>query len=108
VVRQGYDLNAPTITSPGGAGTRSLFSVDAPSVVIDTVKPAEGGSEDVIVRLYEAMQKSVTCQLATSLPVQGVEETDMLERSGAPLACDGGQVTLSFRPFEVKTLRIRL
>jgi alpha-mannosidase len=108
VVRHGYDLNAPVITAPGAAGTLSLFSVDAPSVVIDTVKPAEDGSGDIIVRLYEAMQKSVTCQLATSLPVESVVETDMLEGAGVPLEWDGGLVTLTFRPFEVKTLRIGL
>ena len=60
VIEGGYDLNVPLIahpTTPVPEGRRhrlSLLSVDAPHVVIDTVKTAEDGSDALVVRLYEA------------------------------------------------------
>jgi alpha-mannosidase len=109
LVREGYDLNAPLLTVPGDAGTRSLFSVDCPNVVIETVKPAEDGSEDIIVRLYEAMRVDVRCGLTTSLPVAAAHETDMLEESsGMNLQVKDGRIDMVFRPFEIKTLRLKM
>ena len=109
VVRQGYELNAPLIIQPGDAGVRSLFIVDAPNILIESVKPAEDGSSDVVVRLYEAMRMTTECTLTTTLPVVGATLTDMLERETvAEPGCAGGAIVLAFRPFEVKTLRLRL
>jgi alpha-mannosidase len=109
VVQEGYDLNAPLMTAAGDAGTRSLFAVDAPNVVVETVKPAEDGSDDVVVRLYEAMRMTTTCTLTTSLPVTSAASTDMLEAtSQEALNVEDGSVALSFRPFEVKTVRFKL
>ena len=109
MVHEAYDLNAPLMTAPGDAGERSLFSVDASNIVIEAVKPAEDGSDDVIVRLYEAKRMSTVCELATSLPVTAAASTDMLETTVLEeLDCSDGSVALTFRPFEIKTLRLRL
>jgi alpha-mannosidase len=106
VVREGYDLNVPALVAPGDAGTVSLFTVDAPNVIIETVKPAENGSPDIIVRLYEAKRMATRCTLTTALPVASAVLTDMLENVQAALACDVGVIPLEFRPFEVKTVRL--
>jgi len=107
VIREAYDLNVPVLAVPGTAGERSLFSVDAPNVVIETVKPAEDGSGDVVVRLYEAARTATRCHLATTLPVGRAVETDMLEeRTVAELDGRGGTITLDLRPFEIKTVRL--
>lgn len=108
VVQEAYDLNVPVVTVKGQGGQASLFNLDAPNVIIETVKPAEDGSKDVIVRLYEAMRTATTCTLTTSMPVTAAEETDMLEQVKAPVAVQGGRLALSFRPFEIKTLRLRI
>ncbi len=109
LVRQGYDLNMPLMTAPGAAGTRSLFSVDVPNVIVETVKPPEDGSDDVILRLYEAHRMHTRCQLSTSLPVAAAQLTDMLEEEAiAELPCHEGTIALDFRPFEVKTVRLKL
>jgi len=107
LVREAYALNVPPLTVPGRAVERSLFAVDAENIVVDTVKCAEDGSGDVVVRLVETKRTATRCRLTTTLPVGEVIQTDMLENSLAPLASAGGQVTLEFRPFEVKTLRLR-
>ena len=33
-------------------------------------------------------------------------ETDMLDRGGKKLVCKNGEIHLTFRPFEIKTLRV--
>ncbi|MFQ6100823.1 MAG: alpha-mannosidase [Anaerolineae bacterium] len=108
IVREAYELNCPVLAVRGAAGERSLFAVDAPNVVIETVKPAEDGSEDIVVRLYEAKRTATRCTLSTSLPIAGAAQTDMLERVEQELHCDGGKIALVFRALEVKTLRLRL
>jgi alpha-mannosidase len=108
VVRQAYDLNCPAITASGAAGERSLFSVDAPNVIIEAVKPAEDGSGDIIVRLYEGKRMKTRCALTTSLPVVQAQQTDMLENVQEGLLCEEGTIALELRAFEVKTVRLRI
>ncbi len=106
LVREAYELNVPVHTVRGAQGERSVFSADASNVIIETVKPAEDGSTDVIVRLYEAMRTATRCTLTTSLAVDAVYETTMLEGEPTALPLTDTGVPLEFRPFEVKTLRL--
>jgi alpha-mannosidase len=108
VVREAYQLNCPVKTARGAAGERSLFAVDAPNVIIETVKPAEDGSADVIVRLFESKRTATRCTLSTSLPALGALHTDMLENAQGQLPLGDGKISLDFHPFEVKTVRLRL
>jgi alpha-mannosidase len=108
VVREGYDLNCPVLVVPAAGGEQSLFAVDAGNVVIETVKVAEDGSGDLIVRLYEAKRMATRCTLSTSLKVRGALQTNMLESAEAELPCHEGRIPLSFRPFEIKTVRLQL
>jgi alpha-mannosidase len=107
IVREAYELNCPAMLVSGAAGERSLFAIDAPSVVVETVKPAEDGSKDIIVRLYESKRMATRCTLSTSLPILGAAQTDMLENVQEELPCDGGSVDLDFRAFEIKTVRLQ-
>ncbi len=106
LVRQGYELNAPPVVGAGDAGAQALFEIDAPNIILEAVKPAEDGSGDVIVRLYEAMRTATRCTLSTTLPMSDAAETNMLERNGRSIAVNDGKVKLDFRPFEIKTLRL--
>jgi alpha-mannosidase len=109
LIREAYDLNVPLLAVPGAAGERSLLAVDAPNVIVETVKPAEDGSDDVVVRLYEGMRTTTRCTLTTTLPVMRAAETDMLEETvKGELTCAGGAIPLDFRPFEIKTVRLGL
>ena len=107
VVRQGYELNVPVTEANGTAATASLMSIDAANVIIDTVKAAEDGSGDVIIRLYESKHASCSAALTLNIPVAQVFSCDMLENVQEELPVTGGLVQLSFRGFEIKTLRIK-
>ena len=109
LVQQGYELNVPVLVYNGTSGRRSLFEVDAPNVILETVKPAEDGSErDIVLRLYESMGTKTRVRLSTCLPVSAACQTDMLEAEIAPVEVVDGQVLMDFRPFEIKTLRFTI
>jgi len=109
VVQQGMRLNAPLVTAPGDGGTFSAFELESDAkVFIDTVKPAEDGSGDIVLRIYEAMNTSGSVVLKSGLNIKGAEATDMLEEGGQPLSVDGGCIKFDVRPFEIKTIRIKL
>lgn len=108
VVQEAYDLNCPVMILPGSAGEASIFSLDAPNIVLETVKPAEDGSTDIILRLYESKRTFTRCTLSSALHVRRVTQTDMLERNQAELPIKRGKISLEFRPFEVKTIRLSI
>ncbi|MGD2175393.1 MAG: glycoside hydrolase family 38 C-terminal domain-containing protein [Candidatus Brocadiaceae bacterium] len=108
VVQEAYDLNCPTWTAPGSAGTRSLFRLDASNLVLEAIKPAQDGSGDLVLRIYECKRMATRAVLSTPLPLAGAALADMLERRQAELEVGDGRIPLEFRPFEIKTVRLSL
>jgi len=108
LIRAAYELNVPALAIPGMAGEGWLVRTDAPNIIVETVKPAEDGSGDIIVRLYEAKRAATRCALSTSLSPTKVLTTNMLEEGGEPVPFANGSMELDFRPFEIKTLRLVL
>ena len=107
VVREGCELNVPVTAVNGAAETFSLMRVDAPNVIIDTVKAAEDGSGDVIVRLYESKHAQTAAKLTLGFPAAQAFACDMLENPQQELAVNTNAVTLAMRAFEIKTVRIK-
>jgi alpha-mannosidase len=108
VIRPAYEFNiAPTVVN-GSADDRgfTLIQVDAPNVIVEAVKWADDG-EGFILRLYEAEKTGTHARLAFGIPVSAVEEVDMLEEHPRALTVVDRSVELYFRPFEIKTLRVR-
>lgn len=106
VVRQGYELNVEPVTAPG---TRdfSLLSIDRENVFADTLKPAEDGSGDLILRLCEAKKAAVTAQVRLNQGPFRAYACDMLENIQEELSVEEGRLALDFRAFEIKTIRFR-
>jgi alpha-mannosidase len=108
LVENAYELNCPVTMQIGDAGEKSLFRIDQTNVIIETVKPAEDGSGDIIMRLYETLRTDTQVELTTTFALQSVQQADMLENAENALPFEGGLIKLSFRPFEVKTLRLQI
>lgn len=106
VVREGYELNAPVMAVEGDAGSRSYLSVDAANIVVETVKAAEDGSGDVILRLYDSKRVRTKGTLTVDFPVSKVWKCDMLENREKALPVRKGRIPLAMRPFEILTLRL--
>ncbi len=110
VVRPAYELNITPFSIAAGAGTRvmsPLVTVDAPHVIVESVKWAEQGG-GFVLRLYDAGKIGGKVRLALGVPVESVCETNLLEENGQPLDVAGGTVTFTMRPFEIKTLLCRV
>lgn len=108
VVREAYSLNVPLRVIKGLCEPFSAFKVDVDNVFIDTVKPAEDGSGDMIIRLYEAKQADTRCTLTLSKAFSRAFICDMLENEVEETSINGNSVSLAFHTFEVKTLRFTL
>jgi len=114
-VRRGYEFNVPLLSARAkakrGALPRScsFFEVDSPAVVLDTVKKAEE-DDSLIVRLYEAHGGAVRAKLVSPLPIRRAVECDLLERKthGRAMQPADCALSLEFRPFEIKTLKLKL
>ena len=107
VVRPAYELNVLVLAAPVVAkaeGFESLVTVDAPNVIVESVKWAEEG-EALIVRLYDAEKLGCTVRVTVNAEVKSVAETDLLEENPRKLRVKGGAVELYVKPFEIKTLR---
>ncbi len=106
LVQEGYELNVPVRTVQGAAEEFSMMRVDAANVIIDTVKAAEDGSGDIIVRMYESLRTHTDTVLR--LACREATECNLMEEEPVPLTVEGGAIPLSFHPFEVKTIRVKM
>lgn len=108
VIRQGYALNVkPGIFKGTGRGF-SFLQIDKKNIILEALKPAEDGSGDVILRVYEAAGAAVEAELAFGCTVDKIGECNMLEKGLNPLKTEGNKLRLSFRAFEIKTLRAKI
>jgi alpha-mannosidase len=107
LVQQAYQLNIPLRTVEGYAGSQSLFRIDQPNVILETVKPAEDStSGDIILRMYESMGNKTQIRLTSSLPIKRVFQADMLENIKEECTWTEKGLELDFRPFEIKSFRL--
>ena len=105
VVRPAYLLNEKPLLVKGNLALESLARVEAENVIIETVKPAEDARKAFVLRLYEAEGTQTVTKLSFGVPVEQVEETNMLEETLIVLGT-GPEVELAFKPFEIKTLMV--
>ncbi|MDR3191983.1 MAG: glycosyl hydrolase-related protein [Treponema sp.] len=90
----------------GGSAAYSLCSVEGEAVIVECVKAPESGG-GLVLRLYESLGGRARTVLRFPRPLAGAEETDMLEENGRALPFTGRELPLEFRPFEIKTLRVK-
>ena len=113
VVQEGYSLNCPLYTmfsnAQKGAWPErfSLACVDADNIILETVKRAED-SDALILRLYETWNRATDCSIRFGRLMEMAAQCDMMEENEALLQVDGNRLRLHFRPFEIKTLKVRL
>ena len=99
-------LNDPLITVPGSSVPLRLLTCSDPSVTVESVKLAEDGSGDLVIRLYESMGGARTAIVHPFLPFSAACTCSLAEDPLRVLPVTDSTVTLSFRPFEIVTLRL--
>lgn len=106
VVHQAYELNVKPVVMQGGCLDMSFLQIEQTNVMLDTIKLAEDGSGDVIVRLYEAKKAAVKANIYVELPNMKAYVCDMLENVIEELTVVDGTFEIPFRAFEIKTIRL--
>jgi alpha-mannosidase len=109
-VREGYRINLPLrVVRGSGQPVEPLVDIDGDGVLVESVKLADDGSGDVVVRLYEALGCRGEARVRGAFEHGAAYAVDLLER---PLPTEGvvvdqGErgVALAVRPFQVVTLR---
>ncbi len=83
----------------------SFFQVDAPNIVLDTVKMAEDGN-GIILRLYESSGSHTRARVKTGFSMKEVWQCDLLERNSIALKQETDHFSYHFSPFEILNVQI--
>ncbi len=105
VTRPAYALNIPPVVTFGAFTGLPLIVPGADNVLVETIKPCEDAERAFIARLYECEGGFIHTPIVFFDGAKSAQLTDMLEE---PLGqtLDVKNCTLTFRPFEIKTVKI--
>lgn len=111
VVQEGYSLNVPLYAAFANVHNGNLPDVfgavdcDADNIIVETVKKAED-SDALIVRIYETWNRKTDCALSFGRPIRKASLCNLLEEHDEPVGTDGSTIRLSFKPFQIQTLKV--
>lgn len=101
-----YEVDTALLEVQGERSVAPIAGVTGDGVVLHTVKLAEDGSGDVIVRAYESLGKPTRARI--SIEADEVWTVDLLERPvGKQMVVDRDGIEVDLRAFEFVTLRAR-
>lgn len=105
VIRPAYELNVPIVVSEGRYEAKQLVGVSEDNIIVETIKPCEDCERAFIVRMYEAEGTYTRSRVSFFEGARKVAVTNMLEEEQEVIE-NLDDVILSFRPFEIKTLKV--
>ncbi len=107
--KMAYMLNVPLMAA-AGRGTETALPpfarVDRKNVIIETVKRELAG-EDTVLRLYECFGARTEVTLTLGETPGSVRIVNLLEEDIRDADPDGNRVTLTLKPYEIVTLKVR-
>ena len=112
VYRQGLEFNQPlicyTVDSHAGSLPQQwgFLDVTPQNVVVSALKPGADGT--AVLRVYEATGKPTGATIRLSAQVNAAQEVNLMEDSGPEIAVADNTLQLELRPFEIKTIKLRL
>lgn len=110
-VKKAYLFNNPliTVSVQKQNGTLpesfSFVSTDSKNIVIETVKKAEK-SDDIIVRFYDAFDRSEDVTLKFGKSINEAFLCDLLENNIKPIEVQDNTITVHVSNYEIMTLKI--
>jgi alpha-mannosidase len=113
VYKAGWEFNHPLLARKvsvhaGGLPRRwGLLEISQPNIVASALMPGRDGS--VMLRIYEASGKPAKgVEVKFHVPVSSASETNLLGDEIRPLPAARDTLHLDLRPFEIKTLKLKL
>jgi alpha-mannosidase len=122
-MRRGYELNYPLLPMPATPHTGplpaeySFISIDVASVILTVVKKAEtpnnvgkgADSSDrtqLVLRFYETDGKPSAARVNLPTGATSAIQTNLMEKEEQPLSVTGAALELTFKPYEIKTVKV--
>ena len=99
-------LNDPLITADGVCDLLHVLDISSASIAVESVKLAEDGSGDLIIRLFESMGGARTAVCHPLIPFASARLCSLAEEDGEALPVSSDTFSVSFRPFEIVTVRL--
>jgi alpha-mannosidase len=115
-VQRAYELNVPpkfvaakSTVNSSLPKSLSLLAVDAPNLVVETVKKAED-DDSIVVRLYEAYNQRGTTTITFASHVSSAKAVNLMEDEpdGDDPTIHGAQIKFAYKPYEIKTFKVKL
>jgi len=119
-VRKGCELNNPLICSVIDKSKsiesknplpeqKSFLRIDAPNLVMTCLKKAEDNG-DLILRLYESKGMEAEANISFGFKLKNAEEVNLVERkvNKSDVKLMDGKLHFKVKPYEIKTLRLKL
>jgi len=115
-VLRGYEFNTPMVAIPTDQHhgqyrpSHAFFTIKPSTVVLTALKKCEDDGS-LILRVYETTGKPTQAQILFPHPVVSAAETDLIEWDERRFVTEGlkeGAIQLSLKPFEIRTLKLRL
>lgn len=110
-VEMAYNLNVPPVVTlqdanKGAETAESFVKCDAENCFIEVIKRAEDG-DGLIVRMYENRNRHTKTRVHFAKPVSEVCECNLMEVNEKKLAIENQSIAVVFKPYEIKTFRIK-
>ncbi len=113
VVNEANSLNFPLHCVKTGAHDGkldkiySLASIDKDNIVLETIKLAED-SDEIVIRAYETWNKRTKATYTINGDIKSAFVTNLMEENEEEIEVADNKFTLTFHPFEIKTIKIKL
>ncbi|OQA48104.1 MAG: Mannosylglycerate hydrolase [Firmicutes bacterium ADurb.Bin300] len=105
VVRPAYEFNIPAVVTKGEYKADALILPEYDNIIVESVKPCEDSQRAFIARLYECEGGFVNTKINFFEGAKSVQETNMLEEPLGEII-DVNSCCLTFKPFEIKTVKV--
>lgn len=110
IVQEAYELNQPCAAvrpdgAPGTLASLAFCTVSRPNIVVEAIKKAEADNA-IVLRCYESARSRCTAEFTFARSLRRAETCNLMEEGGAALKVQDDSVTVAFRPFEIKTIKI--
>jgi alpha-mannosidase len=111
VIQNAYELNNPLyqlkadIKKGELPAEQSFLKLDKSNIIVEAIKKAED-SDDIVIRMFEAYRAKTSTTLKFVWPLKKAFNVNLMEQHPEELAVNGNKVTVNFKPFEVKTVKV--
>lgn len=109
VGRLAQELNVPPVfveKRSMQAASVSLMSVEPANIVVSAVKPANDGSGEIILRIYENEGRETEGHVYVNGAIRA-NLCSITEEIQTAIQCSDGQIVVRLKPFEIQSIRIR-